>query len=49
MTCGSVTLHFSREEFLAFAHSVTRIAAIVKQPLAALAAAGPDAHTGVCH
>jgi hypothetical protein len=49
MTCGSVTLHFSREEFLDFANSVTHIAAVIKQPPSALAAARQGPHTGVCH
>lgn len=49
MTCGSVTLHFSRDEFLVFANSVSRLAAVVKQPPSALAASRPDARTEVCH
>lgn len=49
MICGSVTLHFSREEFLSFANSVSRFAAVVQQPLPALAVGRADAGTGVCH
>lgn len=50
VTCGSVTIHFDREEFLVFADSVGRLATIVAQHAAAPASA---AHHGVhmerCH
>lgn len=50
VTCGPVTLHFNRDEFLAFASSVGRLAAVVTQHPASLApAARPGAHTEVCH
>lgn len=50
VTCGPVTLHFNREEFLAFADTVGRLAAIVAQQPAGLApAARQGAHTEVCH
>lgn len=45
VTCGPVTLHFDRDEFLVFADSVSRLAAIVKQSpatLAPLARRGPS-------
>ncbi len=50
VTCGPVTLHFDHEEFLTFADSVSRLAAIVMQHPASLtptAKQGP--HTEVCH
>lgn len=50
ITCGPVTLHFDREEFLAFADSVGRLAAIVtRQPASLAQAARQGAHTEVCH
>jgi|CXWL01.1.fsa_nt_gi hypothetical protein len=50
VTCGPVTLHFDRDEFLVFADSVSRLAAIVKQSPATLAPlARQGAHTEVCH
>ena len=32
LTCGAVTLHLTRDEFLAFSESVRRLAAIIAQP-----------------
>lgn len=32
LTCGAVTLHLTRDEFLAFSESVRRLAVIVAQP-----------------
>ncbi|CUS37590.1 hypothetical protein [Candidatus Nitrospira nitrificans] len=32
LTCGAVTLHLTRDEFLALAESVRRLAVIVAQP-----------------
>jgi hypothetical protein len=50
VTCGQVTFHFHREEFLAFADGVGRLAALVKQPPAGLGSvSGAGAHTEVCH
>lgn len=50
VTCGSVTLHFDREEFLLFADSINRLAAIVTQQPANLAPeTRPDAHSEMCH
>lgn len=50
VTCGAVTLHFEREEFVAFADGVARLAAMVMQHPASLAsAAKQSAHTEVCH
>ncbi|MGA6826830.1 hypothetical protein ACO9S2_04345 [Nitrospira sp. NS4] len=50
VTCGPVTLHFDRDELLAFADGVNRLAAMVKRHPAGLApAARPGAHTEVCH
>jgi hypothetical protein len=50
VTCGAVTLHFDRDEFLVFAGSMNRLAAIVKQqPVHAGGAARPDAQTQMCH
>jgi hypothetical protein len=50
MTCGSVTVHFTRDEFQAFAESVRRIAAIIAQPSASGASTeAQDAFSGMCH
>ncbi|MCC6141396.1 MAG: hypothetical protein IT389_12375 [Nitrospira sp.] len=50
VTCGPVTLHFQREEFLAFADGVERLAAMVKQAPAGLAPlARRGEHSEVCH
>jgi hypothetical protein len=32
LTCGAVTLHLTRDEFLVFAESVQRLAVIVARP-----------------
>lgn len=32
LTCGAVTLHLTRDEFLVFSESVRRLAAIIAQP-----------------
>jgi hypothetical protein len=32
LTCGNVTFHLTRDEFLVFAESVRRLATIVAQP-----------------
>lgn len=32
LTCGAITLHLTRDEFLAFAESVRRLAVMVTQP-----------------
>ncbi|MBS0168109.1 MAG: hypothetical protein JSR29_18655 [Nitrospira sp.] len=34
LTCGAVTLHLTRDEFLVFAESVQRLAVIVARPSA---------------
>lgn len=50
VTCGPVTLHFRREEFLDFADRVGRLAAMVKQTPAGFASAVRQSeHTEVCH
>lgn len=50
VTCGPVTLHFDRDEFLVFADSVSRLAAIVGQhPIGLASAARQGEHTEVCH
>ena len=50
LTCGAVTLHLTRDEFLVFSESVRRLAVIVAQPSMeqSLGAAQP-AHSAVCH
>lgn len=32
LTCGAVTLHLTRDEFLVFSESVRRLAVIIAQP-----------------
>ena len=50
VTCDQVSLHFHREEFLAFANGVGRLAALVKKASASLvSASGSGLHTEVCH
>lgn len=50
ITYGSATLHFDREDFLVFADSVSRLAAIVKQPSAGhTLASRQGVTTEVCH
>lgn len=50
VTCGPMTLHFEREEFLTFAGGIGRLAAMVKQaPAGLVSAARQSAHTEVCH
>lgn len=50
LTCGPITLHFERDEFLAFASTVARRAAIVYQQPAGLAPTlRPGAQSEVCH
>lgn len=50
VTCGQVTLHFQRDEFLAFADGIGRLAAMVKQRPAKLAPGlGVGASSEVCH
>lgn len=50
VSCGPVTLHFTREEFLVFADTVGRLAAMVSQHPAGLASAAKQGtHTEVCH
>ena len=50
VTCGQVSLHFHREEFLTFAEGVGRLAALVKQTSASsVLASGSGPHTEVCH
>ncbi|MGC4097130.1 MAG: hypothetical protein QM706_08440 [Nitrospira sp.] len=50
VTCGPVTLHFTRDEFLSYAESVRRLAAIIAQPSANLALrASQSAPLEVCH
>jgi len=50
VTCGSVTMHFQREEFLAFADGVDRLAAMVKQaPAGVVSLARRGEHSEVCH
>lgn len=50
VTCGQVTLHFQRDEFLAFADGVGRLAAMVKQSPAGLAPGlRAGAQSEVCH
>lgn len=50
MTVGSVTLHFTRDEFQVFAESVRRLARIVAQPSMSqpLVSAQPSPRE-VCH
>ncbi len=50
LTCGAVTLHLTREEFLVFAESVQRLAVIVARPSMeqSLGAAQPNPSV-VCH
>lgn len=50
LTCGAVTLHLTREEFLVFAESVQRLAVIVARPPAeqSLGVAQPT-QSAVCH
>lgn len=50
LTCGVVTLHLTRDEFLSFADSVRRLAMIVAQPSMAqpLVSAQPSP-SEVCH
>ncbi|MBS0151261.1 MAG: hypothetical protein JSR31_09985 [Nitrospira sp.] len=50
LTCGAVTLHLTRDEFLVFSESVRRLAVIVAQPATeqSLGAAQPT-HSAVCH
>lgn len=50
LTCGAVTLHLTREEFLMFAESVQRLAMIVARPSTeqSLGAAQPT-QSAVCH
>lgn len=50
LTCGAVTLHLTRDEFLLFADSVRRLAAIVAQPSMSqpLVSAQPTP-SDVCH
>lgn len=50
VTCGPVTLHFTRDEFLAYAESVRRLAAMVAHTPAGLALkASQGASMEVCH
>lgn len=50
LTCGAVTLHLTREEFLVFAESVQRLAVIIARPSMeqSLGAAQPNPSM-VCH
>ncbi|MBX3302407.1 MAG: hypothetical protein KF693_09335 [Nitrospira sp.] len=50
LTCGAVTLHLTRDEFLGFSESVRRLAAIVAQPSAnqPLVSAQPSP-SEICH
>lgn len=50
LTCGAVTLHLMRDEFLVFAESVRRLATIVAQPSMShpLVSAQPSP-SEVCH
>jgi hypothetical protein len=50
LTCGAVTLHLTRDEFLAFAESVQRLAVIVARPSVeqSLGSAQPNP-SEVCH
>lgn len=50
VTAGSVTLHFTRDEFQVFAESIRRLAAIVAQPATNQAVmAAQLTSTEVCH
>lgn len=50
VTFGSVTLHFTRDEFQVFAESIRRLAVIVGQPAPFQAPAGArSALSEVCH
>lgn len=50
VTCGPVTLHFTRDEFLAYADSVRRLAAIIAQPSTSLVLSSAQASPmEVCH
>lgn len=50
VTCGPVTLHFTREEFLAYAESVRRLAAMIAQAPAGPAVKAPQTiPMEVCH
>lgn len=50
LTCGAVTLHLTRDEFLVFSESVRRLAVIIAQPSTnpPLVSAQPSA-SEVCH
>jgi hypothetical protein len=50
LTYGNVTFHLTRDEFLVFADSVRRLAAIVAQPsLSPPLVAAPASPNEVCH
>lgn len=50
VTCGPVTLHFTRDEFLAYAESVRRLAAMVAQAPSGLGLKATQAASmEVCH
>lgn len=50
VTVGSVTLHFTRDEFQVFAESIRRLAAIVAQPSENQTLMAPQlTSTQVCH
>ncbi|MBA5867861.1 MAG: hypothetical protein GDA67_14300 [Nitrospira sp. CR1.3] len=50
VTYGSVTLHFEREEFVLFAESIGRLAAMLKQSaLNHALALKPTSNVHICH
>ena len=50
VTCGQMTLHFQRDEFLALADGISRVAAMVKRRPTDLASGlGVGAQSEVCH
>ena len=50
VTLGSITLHFTRDEFQTFAETVRRLAAIVAQPsLGQVSAMTQPSPSEVCH
>lgn len=50
VTLGSITLHFTRDEFQLFAETIRRLAAIVAQPSLGQASLTPRSSSSeVCH
>ncbi len=50
VTCGPVTLHFTRDEFMMYAESVRRLAAmIVQSPVGVAPKGAQSASMEMCH